>query len=200
MEPKAVLAELLGAFALTFSTLVSIHNPGLPIPSPALSALTLGVLVYLLGPISGCLLNPAVTLGVWSVGRLRAPEAGWFIVAQIAGAGFALALGRLVFPWTLALPVDAALMTGVAELLGTALLGFTVAAVFLDRVPDRLTGVVIGAALLVGISWASHRSNGILNPAVALGVGSLSLSYVWGPVLGALAGARLARYLWDSGD
>ena len=45
-----------------------------------------------------------------------------------------------------------------------------------------------------------HSSNGILNPAVALGIGSFSLSYVWGPVLGALAGFRLARYLWDRRD
>ena len=36
-----------------------------------------------------------------------------------------------------------------------------------------------------------------INPAVALGIGSFSLSYVWGPVAGAIVGARLASYLCD---
>ncbi|WP_420462366.1 aquaporin [Candidatus Palauibacter sp.] len=161
-----------------------------------MAGLTLGLLVHLLGPVSGCLLNPAVTIGVWSVGKLEAPVAGAFVAAQFAGAGFALALGRLLFPRALPLLVDGSVMTGVAELLGAALLTFTIAAVFMDRIPSRLTGAVIGTALVVAISWAAHRSNGVLNPAVALGIGSLSWPYAWGPVLGALAGAWLAKCMW----
>ncbi|WP_423929250.1 aquaporin [Candidatus Palauibacter sp.] len=157
---------MLGAFALTLSVSISIHNPGFPIPTPAMAGLTLGLLVHLLGPVSGCLLNPAVTIGVWSVGKLEASVAGAFVAAQFAGAGFALVLGRLLFPRALPLLVD---------------------------------GAVIGTALVVAISWAAHRSNGVLNPAVALGIGSLSWPYVWGPVLGALAGARLAKYMWGPG-
>ena len=196
MTPRAVAAEMLGAFALTLSVSISIHNPGFPIPPPAMAGLTLGLLVHLLGPVSGCLLNPAVTIGVWSVGKLEAPVAGAFVAAQFAGAGFALALGRLLFPRALPLLVDGSVMTGVAELLGAALLTFTIAAVFMGRIPSRLTGAVIGTALVVAISWAAHRSNGVLNPAVALGIGSLSWPYVWGPVLGALAGAWLAKCMW----
>jgi len=195
-----VAAELVGTLALALSVSISVNNPGFPIPTPAMAGLTLGVLVHLLGPVSGCLLNPAVTIAIWSVGKLDAKDAGPFIAAQFAGAGLALALGNALFADALPLPVDASAGTGVAEMLGAALLAFTIAAVFMGRIPDRLMGAVIGAALVVGISWAAHGSNGVLNPAVAFGIGSLSLAYVWGPVVGALIGAHLSKYACDPGD
>lgn len=200
MRPRAVAAELLGTFVLTLSTVISINHADFPIPAPAMAGLTLGVLVHLLGPVSGCLLNPAVTLAIWSIGKLDARDAGTFMATQFAGAGLALALGRLLFADPAALPVDAAASTGIAEMLGAGLLAFTIAAVFMGRIPARLTGAVIGGALVVGISWAAHGSNGVLNPAVALGIGSFSLPYVWGPVLGALVGARVSKYVSDPGD
>jgi glycerol uptake facilitator-like aquaporin len=200
MRPRAVAAELVGTFALTFSALISIHHAGFPIPGPALAGLTLGVLVHLLGPVSGCLLNPAVTIAIWSIGKLRARDVGAFIVAQFAGAGLALALGAVLFTERVALPVDATAGTGVAEMLGAALLAFTIAAVFMGRIPARLTGAVIGVTLVVAISWAAYGSNGVLNPAVAFGIGSFSLAYVWGPVVGALIGAWASRFVCDPGD
>ena len=200
MRPRAVAAELVGTFALTFSALISIHHAGFPIPGPALAGLTLGVLVHLLGPVSGCLLNPAVTIAIWSIGKLRTRDVGAFIVAQFAGAGLALALGGLLFSERDTLSVDAAAGAGVAEILGAALLAFTIAAVFMGRIPDRLTGAVIGVTLVVAISWAAYGSNGVLNPAVALGIGSFSPAYVWGPVVGALAGAWGSRFVCDPGD
>ena len=195
MKARPVLAEVLGTFALTLSVSLSIHNPAFPVPAPAMAALTLMVLVYLLGPISGCLLNPAVTIGVWSIRRLRAWTAITFVAAQFAGAGLALAAANLLFAASTPPAKDAAFTTGVAELMGAALLTFTVAAVFLGRIPDVLLGVVIGAALLVSSAWAAHGSNGVLNPAVAFGIGSLSPSYAWGPLAGALVGAHAARHL-----
>lgn len=199
MKPRAVAAEVVGTFVLTFSGLISIHYADFPIPAPALAGLTLGVLVHLLGPVSGCLLNPAVTVAIWSIGKLRTKDVGAFIVAQFAGAGLALALGRLLFTDPTPLPVDASTGAGVAEMLGAGLLAFTIAAVFMDRIPVRLTGAVIGGTLVVGIAWAAHGSNGVLNPAVALGIGSFSLPYVWGPVVGALAGAWASRFVCDPG-
>ena len=200
MRPRAVAAELVGTFALTFSALISIHHAEFPVPAPALAGLTLGALVHLLGPVSGCLLNPAVTVALWSIGKLHPRDAGTFIVAQFAGAGLALGLGHVLFPDPSPLPVDASAGTGVAEMLGAALLAFAIAAVFADRIPTLLTGTVIGATLVVAIAWAAHGSNGVLNPAVALGIRSFSLPYIWGPVIGALAGAWASRFVCDPGD
>ena len=47
----------------------------------------------------------------------------------------------------------------------------------------------------VGTGLAAHPSNGLLNPAVALGIGSFSPAYVWGPVVGGVAGAVLCATL-----
>ena len=39
------------------------------------------------------------------------------------------------------------------------------------------------------MSWAAQATNGVLNPAVAFGIGSFSAAYVWGPILGAILGS-----------
>ena len=59
-----------------------------------------------------------------------------------------------------------------------------------------MSGVVVGASLLMGIMFASIAANGILNPAVALGIGSFSLSYVLGPIVGSLIGFNLYHYMF----
>ena len=81
-----------------------------------------------------------------------------------------------------------------SELFGTVLLGIAVASVVVGRVSPNLSGVVIGSGLLLGISFAATQSNGVLNPAVALGIGSLGHTYVWGPLGGALIGAFIANF------
>ena len=196
---RATLAELAGTFALTF-TVISLHSSGFPVPAPVVVAVALGLLVYVLGPVSGCYINPAITIGVLLIKRIGLREAGIFLVAQFAGAGLALAAGNAYFPESVSLTADSAGATGVAEALGSAMLGFAVAGVVIQRVPSYLSGAVIGMGLLVGISWAAPQSHAILNPAVALGVGSLSFAYIWGPIVGAVAGAATANLLAKPDD
>ncbi|MCG8469759.1 MAG: aquaporin [Gemmatimonadetes bacterium] len=197
MKPRAILSELLGTFALTLAVVISLNNPGFSVSTPVLAALTLGLFVYLIGPISGCHINPAITIGVFAIGRISAQESAAYIVAQFAGAGLAMAIGGVFFPIGAELEVSRTAMTGFAELFGTALLAIAVASVVVKRVPGNLSGIVIGLGLLVGIAFAAHASNGVLNPAVALGIGSFSHPYVWGPVGGALVGALVSNYLLD---
>lgn len=64
------------------------------------------------------------------------------------------------------------------------------AAVVYDRVPTDLTGIVIGGSLTLGISFAAIFSNGILNPAVALGVHSFSWMYLLVPIAGSILGMQ----------
>lgn len=195
MKPRALASELVGAFALTSAVFISINNPGFPIPTPAIAGLTLGLFVYMIGPVSGCHINPAVTIGLLSIGKIGLKQAAGYVIAQFAGAGLALALGNAFFADPADLMASGSALTGFAEMFGAALPAFSVTTVVIGRVSGHLSGAVIGTGLMVGISFAAHGSNGVLNPAVAFGIGSLSLSYAWGPVDGAVVGAMLARYL-----
>ena len=197
MKSRVLLAELFGTFILTTAVLTSINNPGFPVPTPVIAGLTLGLLVYTIGPISGCHINPAVTVGLFSIGRIKIRDAGAYLVAQFVGAVLAMMLGNVFFNSPAELVVNGAPLTGLAELFGTVLLGFAVASVVIGRVPAKLGGIVIGSGLLLGISFAAHQSNGVLNPAVALGIGSLGHTYVWGPLGGALVGAFVANFFAD---
>jgi glycerol uptake facilitator-like aquaporin len=197
MKSRVLLAELFGTFILTTAVLTSINNPDFPVPTPVMAGLTLGLLVYTIGPISGCHINPAVTVGLFSIGRIKIRDAGAYLVAQFVGAVLAMMLGNVFFNSPAELVVNGAPLTGLAELFGTVLLGFAVASVVIGRVPAKLGGIVIGSGLLLGISFAAHQSNGVLNPAVALGIGSLGHTYVWGPLGGALVGAFVANFFAD---
>lgn len=194
MKSRALIAELFGTFILTTAVLTSINNPGFPVPTPVIAGLTLGLLVYTIGPISGCHINPAITVGLFSIGRIDIRDAGAYIVAQFAGSVLAIVLGNIFFSSPTELVVNGAPLTGLAELFGTVLLGFAVASVVVGRVSANLSGLVIGSGLLLGISFAATQSNGVLNPAVALGIGSLGHTYVWGPLGGALIGAFIANF------
>ena len=56
--------------------------------------------------------------------------------------------------------------------------------------------MVVGGSLLLGIAVAALLgSNGVLNPAVALGIGSFNVMYVLGPILGSVLGMQLYKRL-----
>ena len=83
-----------------------------------------------------------------------------------------------------------------AELLGTALLTFGIASVVFGKTADAASGLVIGGSLLLGIALAVMLgSGGILNPAVGLVLGSTSLSYILGSIIGAVIGMFSYRHL-----
>ncbi len=64
------------------------------------------------------------------------------------------------------------------------------------KTPSGLSGVVVGGSLLLGIAIAAgFGSNGVLNPAVAFGIGSFGLMYIAGPILGAVCGMQAYKRL-----
>jgi len=162
-----------------------------------IAGLTLGLLVYTIGPISGCHINPSVTLGLFSIGKIDAAGAGSYIVAQLIGGAAALGVGGLLFASPAEVTAANSLHVGLSEAMGAAVLVFGVSSVVIGRVPEVMAGAVIGGSLALGVSFAAHATNGVVNPAVALGIGSLSLAYVWGPLLGGVVGAMLAKGLSD---
>jgi glycerol uptake facilitator-like aquaporin len=193
---KKYTAEALGAFALTFIVLLSIAGT-FPVPTAVLAALTLGLFVYTIGPISGSHINPAVTIGLWSIKKIDGMEALKYIITQFIGAGVALFLFSLTHPASSNnITVINSSLIGGAELIGAFFFGFGIASVVYDKTPAYLSGVVIGGSLLLGISMAALLgSNGILNPAVAFGIGSFNVMYLLGPIIGSILGMQTYKYL-----
>ena len=187
-------AELLGTFVLALAVIVSLSGVFI-LPTPVLAALTVGVFVYTIGRISGTHLNPAVTLGILSVKKISVRDAVGYIIAQFGGAGLAMFVAQVFIPILPIVPVSDSVWVVLAEVLGTFILVFGIASVVYGKVSRELSGVVIGGSLLLGIALASSGSNAILNPAVAMALYSLSLSYVVGPLLGGLLGVWVFKFL-----
>ncbi len=167
---KSALAELVGTFFLTLAALVS--------GTPYVVGVTLGIFVYAIGTISGCNLNPAVSLGLMVTRRLPVLTGLFYIVVQIAGAGLALLAatftGHLASHYTAASPLS--------EFLGFGVLMLTVMAVSDKNVPQAGSGIAIGGALAAGLVM----SRGILNPAVAIAMGQVLSPATWATLLGGI--------------
>ncbi len=196
MYMKKYISEFLGTFALTLVVGLSLSLSGsFPIAVPLLAGLTLGLFVYSIGSISGTHINPAVTLGVWSIKKIGTKDAIWYIVAQFIGAAVAL----FIISKSLGMPhlvVADTWMIGLVELLGTFFFTFGIASVVYNKTPSQLSGVIVGSSLVLGISIAALLgSNGVLNPAVAMGIGSFNAAYLLGPILGSVLGMQVYKYL-----
>lgn len=190
---RKYLAECFGTLLLTLGVTVSFLD-NFPLPTPVVAALIVGVCVYTMGRISGTHINPAVTLALLSIGKIGRRDAAGYVIAQLIGA----VLAMLISSWLLGdLPQPPVLATpevAFAELIGTFILVFGISAVVHGNVHEAASGLTIGLSLLMGILIASAGSNGVLNPAVALGINSLSIFYVAAPLLGGLLGAW--AYMW----
>ncbi len=202
-EKLALLfAELIGTFTLTFAVLsVSKSAIGIPYFVAIGAGITLAILILMFGRTPGLHINPAVTFGMWTIRKIDTLSALMFIAVQFMGAAFAwrlytyfidnqienIAVGT--FDWRIL----------IAELVGTALFVMGVAAAVYKGFERVTLAVTAGGALLVGIVVASSISNGIINPAVALGVQSWNKAYVLGPLAGGLIGANLYALLY-AGD
>ncbi len=187
-------AEVLGTAFLTFTVLIALTH-SLPVPTPLLAGITLGFLVYVIGPVSGAQVNPAVTIGLWSVGKMKPLVTVKYIIAQIVGAVFALELFLLLGGILPNVPAQNSLVTGVGEALGAGVLVTGVSAVVYGMAKETSTGLTVGTALFLGALLASSMGNGIVNPAVAFGVGAWSLPYLVGPLLGGVIAAAVYRWI-----
>lgn len=190
--PKYV-AELLGTFTLTLAVTLSLQSDW-PLATPLVAGLTVCLFVYTVGNISGTHINPAVTIALASVRKIGVMDAVMYLLTQFVGALLAMWVAKEYgtgFAPTIL--VANSLRIGVAEAMGAFALVFGISAVVHGKVHSAASGLTIGGSLLLGIMIASVASNGVLNPAVAVGIGSVSAAYLLGPVAGALAAAWLYK-------
>ena len=194
MHWQKYVAELLGAGVLTLAVLVTLKFPT-AVATPLAAGLTLGLFVYTIGSVSGSHINPAVTLGLWSVRKIETFEAVLYIIAQILGGFLAMTAFSSLFGELPTVNAASVPMTFVGEAVGAFLFLLGIMAVVSEKVKPGAAGVVIGGSLLLGILIASPLSNGVLNPAVAIGIRSLSWAYILGPIAGAIVSCWFARWL-----
>jgi aquaporin Z len=183
--------------------------------------LTLLALVYLIGPISGCHVNPAVTIGALLTGRIPLAEAVGYWIAQFAGG----IVGALVLWGTLTTsPLYSRTTTGLGtdgygsksmihigvggafifETILTAIFVFIVLRVTSETANAATAAIAIGLTLtvvhLVGIPVTGTSVNPARSLGPALVVGGTALSQVWlfivAPLVGGVLAAGLHRLLY----
>jgi len=224
MGRRAYIAEFIGTYALVFFGSLSVTifaSNVLGLSSPAASfigiAFTTGLIlmamVYAIGWISGCHVNPAVTITAIALRKLDFDDGLAYIVAQLLGAVLAGWTHMFIQPGNGALtgyggvaptPVlgGSDLAALVVELIITFFLMFSVYAVlYTDKVPAGASGLLIGMTLTADILIAGPLTGGAANPARALGpaVASGYYSSLWvywvGPIIGALLAGFVYEYL-----
>ena len=184
MNWKPVGAEFLGTFFLVFfgvTSFISMSGNDMLLEGTITLGLTLLVLVHILGPVSGCHLNPAITLPVFMSGKMKQDETIAYIVAQIVGATLGFVLFKELKPETGASDIDVMIIAligttfFVASLLTSqdpGSIGATLFIVTITAFGDVNPGVSIGSMLASAIegnpNWAFY---GIVGSLIGCGVG-----------------------------
>ncbi|MGM9845448.1 MAG: MIP family channel protein [Muribaculaceae bacterium] len=215
---KKYLAEMVGTMVLVLmgcGVAVSLGcEPILNIPAVVGTALAFGLSVvamaYTIGGISGCHINPAITLGVWASGRMPAKEAGLYILFQIIGAVIGSSLLYLL-TCNAGMSGTGAndLQYGVTELGGLlAEVIFTCVFVLVvlgatsktNGATNNLAGLAIGLALVLVHLVCIRYTGTSVNPARSIGPalfeGGSALTNLWIFIVGPFAGGLLAALIW----
>ena len=217
---KKYAAELIGTAALVLIGCGSAVIAGQHVGFLGIAfafGLTVLVMVYAIGNISGCHINPAITVAMLVAGKIKGKDAIAYIIAQcigaIIGAGILLAIAKGLPGYSLAdnglgqngfgaqSPAGYAMWACfVAELVLTALFLFVIFGSTSEKAPKGFAGISIGFTLvlihIVGIPITGTS----VNPARSLGpavfVGGDALPQLWLFWVAPLVGGILAAIIW----
>ena len=215
---KEYLAEFIGTFALILigggavvaNTLTS---GGVGLVGIALAhGLTIMAMVYLFAQVSGAHFNPAVTVALAVDNRLPKIKAVAYILCQLAGASVAAFCLSILFssatPQQLfGFPPVADILAGIRfEALMAFLLVLTVYGVAINKkAPAGFAGIVIGSVIVLDIFFGGTQTGAAINPArffgpaLVNGVNPFSPIYWIGPIVGALVGGLVGKFLFTDG-
>ncbi|MEO0904676.1 MAG: aquaporin Z [Pseudomonadota bacterium] len=221
---KKELAEFIGTFTLVLfgcgSAVIAGGDIGLTGISFAFGLALIGM-AYGIGPVSGCHINPAVSLGAVAAGRMQMGEAIRYIVAQTAGAivaaGVLLTIASGKADYTIAengLGQNGWGAGYLGEYNVMAAFVFEVVATFLFMVvilgatgagaPAQFAGLAIGLALvvihLVGINVTGVSVNPARSIGPALFVGGTAIAQLWLFIVAPIIGAVAAGLLFKTGQ
>jgi aquaporin Z len=220
---KKNVAEFLGTFWLVLggcgSAMLAAGFPNVGIGLVGVSfafGLTVLTIAYSLGHISGAHLNPAVTIGLWAGGRIKAAEILPYIISQILG-GLAAACVLYIIVTGNGSTIGDFAANGYGEhspgkysLLAAAVTEFVMTFMFLliilgatdEKAPKGFAGLAIGLALTLIHLISIPVTNTSVNPARSISqavfVGGWAISQVWLfialPILGAIVAGAVYKY------
>ena len=225
---KAYGAEFLGTFWLVLggcgSAVLAAAFPGVGIGLHGVSlafGLTVLTMAFAIGHISGCHLNPAVSIGLWAGGRFPAGKLLPYIVSQVLGAiaagailytiasgapGFDVTKGFASNGYGIHSPGGYSMLAAVVtEVVMTAFFLIVILGATDRRAPAGFAPIAIGLALtlihLISIPVTNTSVNPARSTGVALFVGGWAVEQLWvfwvAPIVGALVGAGLYRVIGE---
>ena len=225
---KIYTAEFLGTFWLVLggcgSAVLAAAFPDVGIGLHGVSlafGLTVVTMAYTIGPISGCHLNPAVSVGLWAGGRFPADKLLPYIVAQVLGAIAAGAVLYLIASGAAGFDVSKGFASngygshspGGYSLLAALVCEVVMTMFFLlvimgstdKRAPAGFAPLAIGLALtlihLISIPVTNTSVNPARSTGVAVFVGDWAVAQLWlfwvAPIVGAVLGAMTYRFIAD---
>src|SRR5476651_2153514 len=224
---KRSVTELLGTFWLVLggcgSAVLAASSPlGIGVLGVALAfGLTVLTMAFAIGHISGCHLNPAVSVGLFVGGRFPARELPAYIISQVIGGivaaallyfiasgkpGFELASGLASNGYGEHSPGGYSMAAGfVCELVMTAMFVLIILGATDRRAPAGLAPIAIGLALTLIHLISIPVTNTSVNPARSTGpaliVGGWALQQLWmfwlAPIFGAVIGGATYRWLGE---
>lgn len=220
---KPYLAEAIGTFVLVLGGVGSAVLAGDKVGNVGVAlafGLSLLAMVYAIGPVSGCHINPAVTVGVYLAKRISLRDATAYVVAQVIGAIVAAAVILLIAKGS---PVGySATASGlgangfgdhspggysllsaiVSEIVFTSFLVFTVLSSTDVKAPAGFAGIAIGLVLTLIHLASIPITNTSVNPARSIGpavfVGGWALSQLWLFIVAPVVGAALASAAYNA--
>lgn len=217
-DMKKFVAEFIGTFTLVlFGTGVAAISGGNIIATALAFGLAIVASAYVIGDISGCHVNPAVSLAVLISKKMSVREFVGYVASQIlgalAGSGVLFAILKATELGTDALgsngygelsAVNISLLGAIiVEIILTFIFVYTILGVTSDEKKSNVSGIVIGLTLtfvhLFGITLTGTSVNPARSLAPALIQGGNALSQVWvfivGPFIGATLAAVVFKYL-----
>lgn len=214
---KKYFAELVGTYVLVFSGVGAAVFAGKHIGNVGVAfafGLSLLVMVYAIGPISGCHINPAVTFGMWLSRKINAKDSVMYVIAQVIGA--ILAAGCVLYiargmpggyaahvsglgsdGYGLHSPDHYSMAAGfVVEIILTGFLVFTVIGATDIKAPVGFAGIAIGIVLVVDHLVSIPITNTSVNPARSIGPAlyarGWAVDQLWLFIVAPLIGAAIA--------
>jgi aquaporin Z len=228
---KKYTAEFIGTFWLVLggcgSAVLAAAFPHVGIGLLGVSlafGLTVLTMAFAIGHISGCHLNPAISIGLWAGGRFEAKELGPYIAAQVLGgivaggvlyliasgkAGFELSGGFASNGYGEHSPGGYSLTAAfITEVVMTMMFLFVIMGATDKRAPAGLAPIAIGLCLtlihLISIPVTNTSVNPARSTGVALFVGGWALEELWlfwiAPIIGGVLGATIYKFIGSEAE